>query len=256
MRSVYTLDKNRFLLEVTMPVRSGSPAPYGPPAGVLEMITGFRDRGFATPFTTGVYAKAGISESLIPRVKNSMEGLDLVDADGNPTQQLLGLRAAKTDEFQARLAEVVKAAYAEVFQFIDPMKDDLNRITDAFRDYVPHGQRGRMVTLFMGLCEAAGLAPASTAKPAPSNTRSSAPTKKKVQGQPYRPASFGNKAHARNDSGGFIPPALMGLLASLPGDGAGWTADQRAKFMTAFGHVLDFTVPIVAPDDEADDDLG
>jgi hypothetical protein len=221
------------------------------------MIDGFRDRGLTTPFTADVYARAGISESLIPRVKNSMEGLDLVDADGNPTPQLIALRQAKTDEFRATLADVVKAAYAEVFQFVDPMKDDATRIADAFRAYIPHGQRGRMVTLFLGLCEAAGLAPNSPTKAATSPTRPSAPAKKKADA-PRRAASA-IVAHGASSNGGTgIPPALMGLLASLPPDGQGWTQAQRDKFVTAFGHVLDFTVTVresaLVPDADDDDD--
>jgi hypothetical protein len=226
-----------------MTVRSGVPAPYGPPQGVLAMVHGFRDRGLTTPFNAAVYGKAGISESLIPRVKNSMEALDLVDADGNPTPLLLGLRGAKTDEFQARLADVVTAAYAEVFSFVDPMKDDINRITDAFRDYIPHGQRSRMVTLFMGLCEVAGLAPVSSTKPAPSVNRPSTLAPKRKLEASRRGASVSAKANIRNDSGGSIPQALTSLLESIPADG--WTQVQRDKFVAAFGYVLDFTVPIV-----------
>ena len=227
-----------------MAVRSGSPAPYGPPAGVLAMITGFRDRGLTTPFHSGVYTRAGISESLVPRVMKSMEALDLVDADGNPTPQLIALRQAKTDEFRATLADVVKAAYAEVFQFADPMKDDQARVIDAFRDYVPHGQRARMVTLFMGLCEAAGLAPSSPAKAASSTPRSSAPPKPKYSETPRRPASFGAGAHIRTDAGGIIPPAIIGVLAGLPTREQGWSKADRDNFYTAFGALLDFSIPI------------
>jgi hypothetical protein len=225
-------------------VRSGAPAPYGPPQGALAMIHGFRDRGLTVPFTAAVYAKAGISESLIPRVKNTMEGLDLVDAEGNPTQLLLGLRAAKTDEFQARLAEVVRAAYSEVFQFVDPMKDDLNRITDAFRDYIPHGQRTRMVTLFMGLCEAAGLAPPSTGKPAASNGRPSAPAKKRPEAQRKVPPAITSHGGGSTLGGNGIPPALLGVLSGLPSPEQGWTREQREHFYTAFGALLDFSIPI------------
>ena len=237
-----------------MAVRSGTPAPYGPPQGVLAMVHGFRDRGLTTPFTSAVYGKAGLSDSLVPRVKNSMEALDLVDADGNPTQLLLGLRAAKTDEFQSRLAEVVRAAYAEVFQFVDPMKDDFSRVTDAFRDYIPHGQRGRMVTLFMGLCEAAALAPASSAKQNPSATRPSpAPPKRKGEAPTRVASSFSAKAPIRNDSGGRIPPQLLGLLESVPS--GSWTQEQRDKFLKAFEYVLDFTVSVapVVPAADSDD---
>jgi hypothetical protein len=214
------------------------------------MIDGFRNRGLSTPFSSDVYARAGISESLIPRVKNSMEGLDLVDGEGNPTPQLIALRQAKTDEFRAALADVVKAAYAEVFQFVDPMNDDLTRITDAFRVYQPHGQRARMVTLFMGLCEAAGLAPSESAKASRSGSRPSAPAAKKRPngaGTPRRgqsPAMAARglaKAMVEADDS-EVPAIVTTAIAGIPW--GGWTEAQRTKFLAFFESVLDFTVPI------------
>lgn len=236
-----------------MAVRTGSPAPYGPPAGVMAVINGFRDRGLATPITSDVLVRAGISESLVPRVQKALEGLDLIDKDGNPTPQLIQLRTVKTDEFKDTLAEIVRAAYSEVFQFVNPATDDATRIADAFRGYEPAGQRGRMVTLFLGMCEAAGIIKPETSRlKAPSGNGRKAAS---ATVRPSRPASVSPRAAVRVDSGGTIPPALMGLLASLPSDGAGWTAAQREKFVTAFGHVLDFTVPIIskpANDDDAE----
>jgi hypothetical protein len=52
---------------------------------------------------------------------------------------------------------------------------------------------------------------------------------------------------------GPLPPALVGLLASIP-TSEGWTSAAREKFMIAFGHVLDFTVPIREKTPDIDDD--
>ena len=49
---------------------------------------------------------------------------------------------------------------------------------------------------------------------------------------------------------GAVPPALMGLLASIPA--RGWTQEAREKFVTAFGHVLDFSVPIITAAEASD----
>jgi hypothetical protein len=43
-----------------------------------------------------------------------------------------------------------------------------------------------------------------------------------------------------------LPPAIAGLMASLPSPDDGWTKTQRDAFMTAFGVVLDFCFPVVA----------
>lgn len=239
-----------------MAVRTGSPAPYGPPAGVLDMIMGFRERGLTTPFSSEVYARAGISESLIPRVKNSMEALDLVDADGNPTPTLIALRQVRSDEFQANLADAIKAAYSEVFQFVDPAKDDATRIADAFRSYEPHGQRARMITLFMGLCEAAGIAKSAdakvsqrTARPAISKTRARAATQPRGSSGTGAPSMNGAAAVP-----GPLHPAVAGLLASIPTNGRSWTREERERFMSTFGAVLDFAVPIGQPSDPSEED--
>lgn len=229
-----------------MPVRSDTPAPYAPPATVLAVISGFRDRGLATPFTPEVLLRAGVSDSLVQRTINSLEGLDLIDEGGNPTAQLEGLRRAKTDEFKARLEEVVRSAYAEVFQFTDPAKDDATRVADAFRSYQPIGQRGRMVTLFMGLCEAAGIVPEGVTKRAPT-----------ANGQ-YRQAKFVRppvllKRRSQSDEPtsaqthpmkpGSIPVPIQGILAKLPAEGTSWTHADRTKFLAIFTAVLDYVFP-------------
>jgi Family of unknown function (DUF5343) len=230
-----------------MSIRTGAPAPYGPPAGVLAVINAYRDKGLISPFTPEVLRRAGINESLIPRVYKSLEGLDLIDHDGNPTERLKGLRTARTDEFQHALAEVVKSAYAEVLRFTNPATDDAKHIADAFRSYEPAGQRGRMVTLFMGLCEAAGIVPKGTLKTAPTSVGrggANGPPKWAMDAPRRTGLSIGPSARARDDSGGGVSQALLGLIASLPSSGTSWTKHQREKFMTAFGHVLDYTIPV------------
>jgi hypothetical protein len=232
-----------------MPIRSGGTAPYGPPAAVLTVIKGFRDRGLATPFTPEVLLRAGITESIIPRTLKSLEGLDLIDKDGMPTPQMEGLRRATTEDFPARLEEVIRSVYAEVFQFTDPAKDDATRVADAFRAYEPVGQRNRMVTLFMGLCETAGIiAKKSAAVNTPAAIRvRMQPRAPRPGAQNGRPATVGPRARIRNDGDGILPAAITGLLASLPAEGEGWTKERRDAFYATFGSVLDFCYPIVVP---------
>lgn len=225
-----------------MAVRPGSPAPYAPPATVLALIQSFRNRGLQTPFTPDVLARAGVQESLIPRTMQALRVLDLVDAEGAPTAQLEGLRRAAEGEYKPRLEAVIRAAYAEVFQFVDPAKDDAVKVRDAFRAFEPIGQIGRMVTLFLGLCQAAGIIPEGSKKPAQTQ-------RKPVT--PYRPATVSAKAAVRG-VGGIVPPAISGLLGALPGNGKGWTQEDRDKFMRTFESVLDFSIPIRAQADEAE----
>lgn len=43
-----------------------------------------------------------------------------------------------------------------------------------------------------------------------------------------------------------LPPAIAGLVESLPTPEEGWTAAERDKFLTTFKAVLDFAIPVIA----------
>jgi len=234
-----------------MSIRSGDPAPYAPPATVLQVLASLRDRGLTTPITSDVLLRAGISESLVPRTLRSLVGLELIEGDGRLTPAMEALRRTPSSDFKARLAEHVRAVYEEVFQFTDPATDDPKRIADAFRVYEPIGQRSRMVTLFLGLCEAAGIIPEGTIRrsaPTPSNAvaRKSLPLKRQNErGNDLQPR-VGAAASAS------VPPAIAGLLASLPVQGQGWTKKERDQWVNVFNTVLDFAIPIHEPAIERD----
>ena len=240
-------------MEVLMAVRSGGQAPYAPPQTVFTLIQAFRNRALPVPFTKEVYERAGVPATLVTRTSQTFRLLDLVDEAGNPTAEFEALRRAGAQEYPERLGAIVRAAYADAFQFVDPATDTPEKVRDVFRHYEPLGQLTRIVTLFYALCEAGGIIPEGTRKQPP-KTPATIPRKK--QDASRRPGmegpSVGKKANVRNDHGGYIPPALMGLLASVPSNGTGWTQQQRDRFVTAFGHVLDFTVPIVG--DDVDDE--
>src|SRR5512146_77360 len=114
-----------------MPIVADGQAPYAPPATVLSIIQGFRDRGLQTPFTLDVLARAGVSESLGPRTLQSLKLLDLVDADGEPTQQFTDLAKAPQAEFGDRLAGILHSVYEDVFKFVNLNEDDYQRARDA-----------------------------------------------------------------------------------------------------------------------------
>ena len=205
---------------------------------MISILRRFRDKGLSTPFTVDVLVRAGVPESLTRRTLQSLQVLDLIDDKGMPTPTLNKIRLAPEKEYQSVVAEWIKSAYAEVFQFIDPAKDDASAIRDAFRSYTPVGQQERMVALFLALCAEAGLVDES----------------KKSEPKPSlrKPTMFRFTASAprtnRRDTGsnGTLPPALDGLMKSLPTTGTGWTKDQRDRFLETFKSVLDFVIPVVA----------
>jgi hypothetical protein len=245
-----------------MPLIANGPAPYAPPSTVLDLTAKFRDRGLRTPFTPEVLTLAGVSDGLINRTLQTLKLLELIDESGNPTPPLEGLRRAPQAEFKQRLEAIVRDVYSQVFQFVDPAKDDTARITDAFRAFDPPGQRARMVTLFIGLCEAAGIieegkkptvnAGRQRAAASQATRRSTPNPLRRDPNMPLgeRAGSFGRNLRALD--GDLVPAAVTGLIQSIPFNG--WTEERRKAFLKTFEAVLDFTVPIVSEAEAAVDE--
>jgi hypothetical protein len=223
-----------------MAVTADKPSPYAPPSAILDLIKRHRDRGLPSTVNAEVLGRAGISESLVPRTLQALATLDLIDETGKPTAIFEGIRLAPEVEYKKRLEDWLKGAYADVFSFVDPSKDDETSVRDAFRSYQPTGQRDRMVTLFQGLCAAAGLAPEKPTQSRPFRVNAKPiPVRRPVAS--ISPPKV-NPHHAPSG----LPPALAGLLASLPASPSdGWTAPDRQKFLTTFTAVLDFCFPII-----------
>ena len=230
--------------DVVVPVTSGQPAPYAPASAILELVERHRNKGLPTPVNSDVLERASISPSLIPRTLQALQTLDLIDGDGRPTAILEGIRVAPTAEYQQRLGEWLNGAYADALQYVDPGADDEIKIRDAFRSYNPVGQQSRMVTLFLGLFAAAGI---RADKPKPAGRITSSPGASKPTSRPatrtLKPAQqqVTPPGHSGNSS---LPPALAGLLSSLPPAGQSWPKAERDRFLLTFGAVLDFCFPI------------
>jgi hypothetical protein len=251
-----------------MPVTAAKSAPYAPSSAIIDLIKRHRERCLPSPVNAEVLGRASIPDSLIPRTLQALQVLDLIDKDGTPTQAFEGLRLSPEAEFRDRMAAWVRAAYADVFTFVDPAAADATRVRDAFRSYQPAGQQERMVSLFMGLCAAAGLLGAkSTPERAPRGPR---PARAAPSFTPQQRAAADRvvakllKKPLRHSAATLpnpvteLPPAIAGLHASLPDEGNGWTQPKRDLFMTTFGSVLDFCFPSLAhnsdkdgPDEEA-----
>jgi hypothetical protein len=214
----------------------------------LEVVNRYR-RGLPAPITGDVLVRAGISDSLTPRTLQALQLLDLIDDKGAPTATLEGLRRAPEPELQKRMADWLNSAYADVLSFIDPAKAEEGAIRDAFRNYNPVGQQPRMVTLFTGLYAAAGVrATEKVATPrAPRPPRVLAPRTKAAIAAAKVNNANARKANIPEQNSVALPPAIQGLLASLPKPGTGWTKASRDSFHGAFGTILDFCYPIMTP---------
>lgn len=232
-----------------MPVTTESPGPYAPASAIIGLIERHRNKGLPSPVDGEVLGRAGISESLIQRTLQAMQILDLLDDDKRPTETLEALRKAAEPDYKNRIIEWLNVAYADALAFIEPSTAEETDIRDAFRSYKPVGQQDRMVTLFVGLYTYAGarseraarqiaVRKGSPAKPA---------TAARVTRQAGNPSSpLPGAASSISPLGvNALPPALAGLLASLPPQGEGWTSDRRDAFVKTFNAVLDFCYPTV-----------
>jgi hypothetical protein len=219
-----------------MPITPHAPAPYGPPSAILEVLKRYRDRDLRTPVTREVLGRIGVADSLLTRTLVSLQQLDLVDHRGMPTPTMNALRAAPKVKFPAAMVTWLNAIYAEVLRFVDPAIALDYEVRAAFRGYIPVKQQPRIVALFLGLYAAAGV---SRNDPPPRGGR-------RISHISPRPEARGPKPPlaARVFGGTKPPPELVGLLAGLPAEGVGWTKDERDKFMTIFGTMLDYCVPL------------
>ena len=221
-----------------MAVSKSNPVPYTTPSAILNIVDRYRQRGLQKPITAEVLSRAGVSEGLIPRTLQAMKTLDLIRDDENPTDTLEGLRIAPSNEYKDCLSDWIKAAYVEVFAFVDPANDNEEAVRDAFRSYTPIGQQSRMVTLFMGLCVAAGIVEKTQRESKPRIPRTT--TKQ-------RSLNKQRNTHMRDRGEGFsgnIPPALAGLLEQLPNEKGNWSQEQFDEFSATFNTVLKFCYPI------------
>jgi hypothetical protein len=234
--------------DCTVSVTADQPAPYAPASAVLDLVTRHRNKGLQSPVDSDVLARSGISDSLIPRTLQALRALDLLTEDGRPSEVLEGIRLAPESEYKQRLTDWLTAAYADALAYVDPATDDETAIRDAFRKYTPTGQQARMVTLFIGLFTAAGVMP-ERAKQVPARKLSDGST---IKPSPKLRVVMKAKPMPREQpkplqtTPSGLPPALSGLLASLPADGVGWTQVRRDKFVTTFEAVIDFCFPIVS----------
>src|SRR5260370_3191600 len=132
-------------------------APYAPFGCVIAIIRRLRERGLPETLTIQEITRVSVSEGNASRTLQGLKFLKVVDEEGFRTQTFDRLGRVPTSEYAEVFGEIIKEAYGDVFTIVDPAEATDIEINDAFRYYQPQAQRGRMVTLFRGLCQEVGL---------------------------------------------------------------------------------------------------
>lgn len=197
-------------------------APYGAPENIMRVIEKGRKSGLPPRVTPDYMVQLGIGEGMISRNLRTLEFLDLIDPfDGAPTKRFQELVVAADDEWQDVFKAALRESYDSIFRVVDPETDDRVKVLNAFRPMKPQSQWNRMVTLFLALCQAAGM----NVKDAPSQRAGKDTPKDRVRIQKVKPPKAIPNVATRDPLPALPPgfhrsskpldPALAGIVAKI-----------------------------------------
>lgn len=184
--------------------------PYASPSNVMAVFKRARSRNLPDIINNDFLRVAGIGDVVIGRVVQALQFLDLVQEDGHKTDKLEALSATTESEYRELLEKIVREAYRDEFDMIDPSQDQQHRIIDAFRPYKPRSQTNRMVMLFLGLCREAGIAVVDAPrdrqmKETPTRRQRSSTERRAVEEKPkVKPSRISEPAAATHGFGGVL----------------------------------------------------
>ena len=171
--------------------------PYGPPATVLQVIHHFQQREVPETITDTQLGQIGVKPSILVSVKQALVFLNLLREDGTTTDNFKALRFANDDERRRLFQDLVIGAYSEIVAIADPATATRNQLFNAFRPYSPASQHDRMITLFLALCQEAGI------------KVSEAPRQYQMRGTPAKPSNAPKKtAQPQPNASGHSPEIL------------------------------------------------
>ncbi len=237
---------------------------YGPGNRTVEVVQRIHEGKSPAILSLKALVSLGVPEGNAPRVQRAMRFLGLTNPEHELTENAIRLRKAASEEYQTILAELLRSAYAPIFESYDPATATDMDLHNAFKPYDPAGQRGQMIALFMALCREAGLAsegaevrrrgrPSLGTRIRESNGRVN--VKKATINKPAtlleseRPADIRVKKLNDDESDEILfHPAIDAYLRAARRiiESENWTADARARVIQGFETQLDLFLPIIA----------
>jgi hypothetical protein len=187
---------------------------------------------------------AGIPEGTIGRTLFALRFLGIIEEGGIPTSALRSIHTSTDEEYRTVLAGLVREAYKEVFNVVDPAEDTQDRIINVFRRYTPASQRSRMAGFFLGMCREAAIPTLDVPR-----QRAMVGTRQVANKPSARPSSTektGPAPGVTHPKAGYpsgVPPALDGLVRSLPAEGTPLSITRRQQWLKMAEATLAFVYP-------------
>ena len=218
--------------------------PYGPPSNLIDILGRLRRRNLPEIVDAEYLKDANISKGTISRTLFGLNFLGLTNEAHEPTEALKSIALSDDDRYQEILAQLVRTAYKEVFETIDPSQDDQSQIVNFFRRYTPGSQRERMVVFFLGMCREAGIPTLDVPRKRPTQAsrprnaaRPTATPRSSTSNSVRAPATAPVQAAVRYE------PTLEALIQSLPQIGDAFPEDRREQWINMARAILDFLYP-------------
>ena len=224
-----------------LPVADEDYAPYAAFKNINDVIVRYRQRDLPNPLTASELERLGVSSGMTARTLRALRFLGLTDDSGYRQEPFERLKKVTTEEYPQQLAEIVRASYLPIFQIVDPAADSDTALADAFRRYEPSAQRERMIALFRGLCQAAGIMPKES-RPSSPPRRTSVPPAPKAK-PAATPATQAQESASRQptehrDDDGRDYRLISALIQQLPRDGR-WSKAKRDRWLLAMTSAVD-----------------
>jgi len=228
---------------VTERTTAATNRPYGPAANMIAVLQRLRTRNLPERVDAEYLRDAGVSEGTVSRTLFGLRFLGLITEDGELTQPLRSIHTSTDEEYHSILAGLIREAYREVFDVVDPAGDSQDRILNVFRRYTPASQRARMVIFFLGMCREAAIPTLDVPR-----------QRSMAEGRPRRASAAGQAPPSRrpgsaptsapSGSKRTISPALELLIASLPPEGSPLSAKRREQWIKMAEATLTFVYPL------------
>ncbi len=224
-------------------------APYTSIGNMLILLEKIRKGWTPNQVDKGEMEHVGITAGNASRTISALEYLALINEDGKPTETWKAIATSTTNDYPKVLEGILRNAYPSIFELHPTPADATDiEIGNAFAKSEPLNQRARMVSLFRGLCQEAGLIAGDPL------TRERKPVSSLSNKKASEKTNTDNSVNTEIAKSRFSPPDkinpslkwyndLETLLSRLPDpDNPKWTQAKKDSWLTALQSMLDLLI--------------